>query len=44
MLNSMRVLVAQAIGVAGVLIAVILAVVFYIRHRRRQKLRLRTQV
>jgi glyoxylase-like metal-dependent hydrolase (beta-lactamase superfamily II) len=44
MLNSMRVLVAQAIGAAAVLIAVILAVVFYIRRRRRQKLRLRTPV
>jgi hydroxyacylglutathione hydrolase len=38
MLNSMRVLVAQAICAAAILIAVILAVVFYIR-RRRQRLR-----
>jgi len=36
MLNSMRVLVAQAILAAAVLIAVILAVVFYIRRRRRR--------
>ena len=35
MLNSMRVLVAQAICAAAILIAVILAVVFYIRRRRR---------
>jgi hydroxyacylglutathione hydrolase len=35
MLNSMRVLVAQAICAAVILIAVILAVVFYIRRRRR---------
>jgi hydroxyacylglutathione hydrolase len=36
MLNSMRVLVAQAICAAAILIAVILAVVFYIRRRRRR--------
>jgi glyoxylase-like metal-dependent hydrolase (beta-lactamase superfamily II) len=35
MLNSMRVLVAQAICAATILIAVILAVIFYIRRRRR---------
>jgi hypothetical protein len=37
MMNSIRVLVAQAIGAATVLIAVILAVVFYIRRRRRTR-------
>jgi hydroxyacylglutathione hydrolase len=37
MLNSMRVLIAQAIGAAVVLLAVILAVVFYIRRRRRAR-------
>jgi glyoxylase-like metal-dependent hydrolase (beta-lactamase superfamily II) len=37
MLNSMRLLIAQAIGAAAVLIAVILALVFYIRRRRRRR-------
>jgi glyoxylase-like metal-dependent hydrolase (beta-lactamase superfamily II) len=37
MLNSMRVLVAEAILAAAVLIAVILAVVAWIRRRRRNK-------
>ena len=37
MLNSMRVLVAEAILAAAVLIAVILAVVAYVRRRRRNK-------